>query len=67
MWQVKRCSGLRALNDGHAYVFPRCTNGSRHSGELPLHLDGEQVEVINDFCYLGDVLNGEGGVEHAIK
>ena len=66
-WCHFRCSGLRTLNIDYAFVCPRCTNGPGHNGELPLQLGGEQVEVVNHFCYLGDVLSGEGGVERAIK
>ena len=66
-WCHFRCSGLRTLNIDYDYVCPRCTAGPGHNGELPLQLGGEQVEVVNHFCYLGDVLSGEGGVERTIK
>ena len=52
-WRHERCSKLRTLNVG-----------SGHTRELPLCLDGKQIEVVNHFCYLGDALSGEGGVEH---
>ncbi len=27
----------------------------------------EQVEVVDGFCYLGDVMRGEGGAEAAVR
>ena len=31
-----------------------------------LHIDGHEYEVVDKFCYLGDMLSQEGGYEHAI-
>ena len=31
-----------------------------------LHIDGHEYERVDKFCYLGDMLNQEGGCEHAI-
>ena len=31
-----------------------------------LHIDGHEYEVVDKFCYLGDMLSQEGGCEHAI-
>ena len=31
-----------------------------------LYIDGHEYEVVNKFCYLGDMLSQEGGCEHAI-
>ena len=66
-WCHKKCSELRILNVGHSFICPRCTNKPGHTGELPLHLDGVRVGIVNIFCYLWDVLSGEGSVERDIK
>ena len=31
-----------------------------------LHIDGHEYEIVDKFCYLGDMLSKEGGCEHAI-
>ena len=31
-----------------------------------LHIDGDEYEIVDKFCYLGDMLSQEGGCEHAI-
>ena len=31
-----------------------------------LYIDGHEYEIVDKFCYLGDMLNQEGGCEHAI-
>ena len=31
-----------------------------------LHIDGHEYEIVDKFCYLGDMLSQEGGCEHAI-
>ena len=31
-----------------------------------LHIDGHEYEIVDKFCYLGDILSQEGGCEHAI-
>ena len=31
-----------------------------------LHIDGHEYEVVDKFCYLGDMLSQEGDCEHAI-
>ena len=28
-------------------------------------MDGETYECVKSFCYLGDTLEGDGGVDHA--
>ena len=31
-----------------------------------LHIDGHEYEIVDKFCYLGDMLSQEGDCEHAI-
>ena len=31
-----------------------------------LHIDGHEYEIVDKFCYLGDMLSQEGGCEHAM-
>ena len=45
----------------------------RYKGELcetrqvnGLHIDGDEYEIVDKFCYLGDMLSQKGGCEHVI-
>ena len=69
-WIHKACSGVKGrLLDDPDFVCRRCTN------ELPpspgpeftevLH-NGESLEVVQEFCYLGDVIGSSGGCYDAI-
>ena len=31
-----------------------------------LHIDGDEYEIVDKLCYLGDMLSQEGGCEHAM-
>ena len=48
-------------------MCPGCTTGPRKPGEQPVHVDGVVVEAVNSFCYLGDVMSCEGGVERSVS
>ena len=66
-WCHKRCSGLLNLIISYDFVCPRCVTGSLSGGESPIEVDGEVVEAVESFCYLGDMISCEGGAERAIK
>ena len=66
-WCHKRCIGLSSLNTTQDFVCPGCTAEPRNPGERLIHVDGEVVEVVNSFCYLGGVMSSEEGVERSIK
>ena len=59
-WCHKRCSGLRSLHSTRDFVCPGCNAGPQNPCEQPIHVDGELVEVVNSFCYPGDVMSSAG-------
>lgn len=70
-WVHKRCSGIRlSLRSATgSFECAMCTRGcdNRDDGDrtcLTLE-NGETVDCVDKFCYLGDMLNGGGGVESA--
>ena len=68
-WVHKRCSGLKGKLDNFKDTFKcrRCVGGEERpnkdevqDGNLVIG-DGEVLEKVEKFCYLGDVLDREGG------
>ena len=43
-----------------------CESRQVYSQVNGLHIDGDEYEIVDKFCYLGDMLSQEGGCEHAI-
>ena len=66
-WVHKRCSGVRCpLVTIQSFKRRICLTdeGVRCEGERMENLNlenGEVLEGVSKFCYLGDMLNGEGG------
>ena len=72
-WVHKRCSGLQSVILARDYVCPTCIR--RRQGH-PTHIDdsivlgsadNEVVEEVESFCYLGSIVDREGGVERAVR
>ena len=63
-WVHKRCSGLRQLNLDANFKCRSCAD-EQIKGEVDnkMVLDGVEYDVVNQFCYLGDMLNAGGGAE----
>ena len=69
-WCHKRCSGLRNVNQaGENYKCPRCVRGNREQRreEQTMEVDGGELEVVDQFCYLGDMLTCEAGAGEAAR
>jgi hypothetical protein len=69
-WCHQRCSGLRILRGVRDFVCPRCTRGRgelEEEGEDEVVVDGGVIQEVQQFCYLGDVLDCEAGVERAVR
>ncbi len=67
-WVHQKCSGLRGSLTSVAGTFKCkvCTEGAADRGNVELDLgDGAKLEGVKTFCYLGDMLNGEGGSDSA--
>ena len=73
-WIHKRCSGLQSVAHARDYVCPTCTR-RRHGGTAIPQSDeivvgpavNDVVEEVETFCYLGSVVDREGGVERAVR
>ena len=72
-WVHKRCSGLQSVTRARDYVCPACT---RRGQGIPSQTDdsvvigtaeSEVVEEVESFCYLGSIVDREGGVERAVR
>ena len=64
----KRCSGVRGdlLRVADGFMCSRC-DGTIQDANLAedLMVDGETYGCVKSFCYLGDTLDGDGGVDLA--
>ena len=69
-WVHKKCSGVRRrLAEDPDYVCPRCCDQARLIDNRPVtqvDVDGTQLDVESNFCYLGDMLCAGGGCKLAI-
>ena len=66
-WVHKRCCGIKGPLKVQNFRCRTCsTDVDSEEGMRKLDLEnGEVLEVVNKFCYLGDVLSGEGGSNSA--
>ena len=69
-WVHKKCSGVRGrLAEDPDYACPRCCDQARPIDNRPVtqvDVDGTQLDVESNFCYLGDMLCAGGGCKLAI-
>jgi len=67
-WCHWRCSGLRAVREDPNFRCPACTGQvvQEVEDDDALQIDGEMVEEVREFCYLGDMLDTEGSVERTV-
>ena len=71
-WIHKRCSGYKGvLKEGLQYQCPRCSgkilNIVAPDEIIEINLGDDKIECVQKFCYLGDMLGAEGGVEAAVR
>ena len=68
-WVHKKCSGIKGpLKDDPSYECPRCKGEARPIDGRPVQeaeIGDEKLEVVAEFCYLGDMLSAGGGCELA--
>ena len=68
-WVHKKCSGIKGtLVADPDYKCPRCLGTARPIDGRPIKevdVDGEKLEVVAQFCYLGDMLSSGGGCDLA--
>ena len=71
-WIHHRCSGIRGkLKDTGDFTCPKCTGNTTSTSvsrltELTLE-DGTSLEIVDKFCYLGDMIGACGGAEDASR
>jgi hypothetical protein len=70
-WTHKRCSGIRgSLSKVTHFECKRCAEGRKNQGareEAGMELEqGTVLERVDKFCYLGDVIEADGGCDAAI-
>ena len=66
-WCHQRCSGLKKVRGVKDFQCPSCRNGNREVGVGGLITTGGRIEEVDEFCYLGNVLDCEAGVERAVR
>ena len=67
-WVHKRCSGVYgSLTQEKDFTCKKCIPGVLFEDEdKMISLDGDNVEVVDRFSYLGDVISTKGGAEEAV-
>ena len=68
-WIHKKCSNIHGpLKEMPNFVCARCS-GSAHQVDVrslsKASIDGEELEVVDCFCYLGDMVSAGGGCRDA--
>ena len=70
-WIHRRCSGVRGrLKVASNYVCPKCAAPSepeKQDSKEVLFEDGTRLEIVDKFCYLGDMIGAAGGAEDASR
>ena len=68
-WVHKKCSGIKGpLHPDPEFRCARCLGTARAIGERDVsevEVGNEKLEVVPEFCYLGDMLSAGGGCELA--
>ena len=67
-WVHKRCSGVHeSLTREKDFTCKKCIPGVVFEDEdKMISLDGDNIEVVDKFSYLGDVISTEGGAQEAV-
>ena len=66
-WVHKRCTGISGnLANVCSFMCKRCSGILGDVSQKSVTLAGDVIEVVHRFCYLGDVLSTNGGVEGAV-
>ena len=66
-WVHKRCSGIKGrLVEDETFVCPACSNPRMPTPAVNIVVDGDSLESVSTFCYLGDTVGDNGGCMDAI-
>ena len=66
-WCHRKCSGLKRVVGVKNFQCPACKRGSRKEDVSEILTTRGKLEEVQEFCYLGDVLDGEAGTEKALR
>ena len=67
-WVHKKCSGIEGkVASINGFVGKRCLDLVATSMEENITLDKGNIEIVDKFAYLGDVLSTEGGAQEAVR
>ena len=68
VWAHKRCSGLKSkLAFAINFKFKACLDPQVSDDDYKaFELDGNKYEVVNQFCYSGDMISAGDGAEASI-
>jgi hypothetical protein len=73
-WIHGRCSGIKGslMRMEHQYRCVKCVTGVDPEGvsEVPRKIslgDGQDLECVEEFCYLGDMIGAGGGLERQLQ
>ena len=69
LWCHKRCTGLGTFRGIRNYICLVCdgTRARTNPADDSVVTSGGTIEEVNQFCYLGDVLDCCGGAERAVR
>ena len=66
-WEHKRCTGIKgSLARVDNFECKCCRGDVKSQREKTMKLDWDNPEVVDKFCYLGDMFNSEGSVQDAV-
>ena len=70
-WVHKKCSGIKGpLRPDPEFRCARCLGTARAIDEREVsevEVGNEKLEVVPEFCYLGDMLSAGGGCDHTLQ
>jgi len=65
-WCHLRCSGLKKVGEVQGFQCPSCKDKNEEE-DRKLITTGERIKEVDEFCYLGNVLDCEAGLERAVR
>ena len=67
-WMHKKCSGIQGkVASINGFVCKRCLGLVATSMEENITSDEDNIEIVDKFAHLGDVLSTEGGAQEAMR
>jgi len=64
----KKCSDIKGSKVMRSFICRGCSNPVISAGHTSVYIGaGANLEVVDKFCYLGDVLSVDGGADAAVK